>query len=77
MTLSFFHSVGGASCWINRSNPNIRRGGKDVLRFRVTAGGKQLDSTRAARRNSAKSMSSKPKPIGIIGAPFSKGQVSL
>jgi hypothetical protein len=29
LTLSFFHSVGGASCWINRSNLIIR-GEKDV-----------------------------------------------
>lgn len=29
LTLSFFRSVGGASCWINRSNPIIREK-KDV-----------------------------------------------
>lgn len=46
------------------------------LSFRVTAGDKQLDTVPVQQKESGDSMSSKPKSIGIIGAPFSKGQVS-
>lgn len=49
LTLSFFHSVGGARLLDKQTQPIIR-GKKKMcpLSFRVTAGGKQLDSTAVA-----------------------------